>query len=134
MGSVTLHNNYRLTGSSVKKIEEIDNAHVKSLMCILISSKRHSHDLSITFHRSIEARERDLTINKTTKEKIKKRFSSNDVFGFAGHQENAAYDLRYKLTFERNSGNYVLGHPAGTNGAANLAMAGETLRIYQIKT
>ena len=67
MGPIALFNEYRLSSSSGKEIEETDNAHVICLMHNLVSSSRDSDDLSIGFHRSIEARERELTDNKTTK-------------------------------------------------------------------
>ena len=58
---IALFNKYRWTGSSGKLIEEIDNVHVACLMRKLITRSRDSDDLSIDFHRSIEARERELT-------------------------------------------------------------------------
>ena len=65
--AIALFSKYRLTSSSGKEIEEIDNAHVICLLHKLISSSRDSDDLSIGVHRSIEGRERKLTNNKTTK-------------------------------------------------------------------
>ena len=44
---------------------EIDNAHVNCFMYQLITSSRDTDDLSIDFHGSIEARERELTQGKT---------------------------------------------------------------------
>ena len=67
LGPIALFNKYRLTSSSGKEIEEIYNAHVICLMHKLISSSRDSDDLSNGFHRSNEARQRELTNNKTTK-------------------------------------------------------------------
>ena len=58
---------YRLTGSSGKEIGGIDNAHVICSMYKLISSSRDSDGLSIGFERSIEAQEKEMTNNKTTK-------------------------------------------------------------------
>ena len=67
LGTNALFNINRLKSSSRKEIEEIDNAHVLCLMHKLISSCRDSDDLSIGFHPSIDARERELTNNKSTK-------------------------------------------------------------------
>ena len=67
LGPPVIFIKYTLKSSSGKEIEEIDNAHVICLRYKLISSSRDSDDLSIGFHRSIEARERELTNNKTTK-------------------------------------------------------------------
>ena len=67
VGPVALFINYRLTSSGRKEIEEIDKAHFMCLLYKLVSSSRKRDDLSIGFHRSIEAREKKLTDNKTTK-------------------------------------------------------------------
>ena len=52
LGSIAFLNKYRLTSSSGKEIEKIDNAHVICSKHKLISSSRDSDDLSIGFHRS----------------------------------------------------------------------------------
>ena len=64
LGPIALFIKNRLTSSSGKEIEEIDNAHVICLMHKLISSSRDCDDLSIGFHRSNAVRERELTNNK----------------------------------------------------------------------
>ena len=68
LGPIILFNKFRLTSSSGKEIEEIDNALVICLMYKLISSSRDSDDLSFGFHRSTDAREDELTNNKKLKE------------------------------------------------------------------
>ena len=55
----------------------------------LLSSSRSSDDLSIDFDRSRDRRKRELTNNKTQKEKFHLRIYLKDVFGFAEHQETA---------------------------------------------
>ena len=65
VGHIPLFNKYRLTSSSDKGIE-IDKAHVICFMYKLLSSSRDNDDLSIGFHRNIEAGERKLTNQKTT--------------------------------------------------------------------
>ena len=144
LGSMVFFIKYRLTSSSGKEIEEIDNAHVICLMHKLISSSRDSDDLSSGFHRSIGVRERELTHNKTTKGNCHVRIYSKDIFGFAEHQDKCTYGLCYKLTLQRNSDNHVLSDPARANDAANLALAGRviindiscmfriTLQVYQM--
>ena len=67
LGPIALFNKNRITKSSGKEIEEMDNAHVVCLMHKLMSSSRDSDDLSTGFHRSNPVRERELTDNKTTK-------------------------------------------------------------------
>ena len=64
LGPIALFNINRLTSSSGKEIEELDKAHVICLLHKLILSSRDSDDLSIGFPRSIDARERELTILK----------------------------------------------------------------------
>ena len=127
LGLIALIKKYRLTGSSGKEIDEIDNAHVISLMHKLISSNRDSDDLSIGFHRSKGIRERELTNNKTTKGNYHVRIYLKDIFGFAEHQDNCTYGLGEKITLQRNSDNHVLSHPAQDNDAANLALAGRVI-------
>ena len=126
IGPIAFFNEYRLTSSSVKKIEEIDNAHVICLRYKLISSSRDSNNLSIAFYRSIEVREREITDNKTTKGKYQVRIYLKDIFGFAENQYNCTYGLGYKLTLQRNSNNHVISHLYGTD-AENLALAGRDI-------
>ena len=90
-----------MTSFSGKEIEEIDNAHVISLMHKLLSSSRNCADLSIGFHRSIDARERELNNIKTTKGNYHVRIYLKDNFGFAERQDNCTYGLGYKLTLKK---------------------------------
>ena len=72
-----------MTSSVGKEMEEIDNAHIICLLHKLISSSRDSDDLSTGFHRSIEARKRELTNNKTTKRHDHVRIYLKIIFGLA---------------------------------------------------
>ena len=90
----------------------------------LLSSSRDSDDLSIGFHRSIEARERELTNKKTTKGNYLVRIYLKEIFGSAEQQDICTYGLGYKLTLHRKSDNHVLSHRAQANDAANFALAG----------
>ena len=74
LGPIALINEYRLTNSSGKEVEDIDNAHVICLMYNLKSSGRNSDNLSIGFHRSIKVRQRKMTNIKKLKEIIKLEF------------------------------------------------------------
>ena len=67
LGSIAFFIKYRLTSSSGKEIKETDNAHIICLMYNILSSAKDNDDLSVGFHGSTEARERELTINKSTK-------------------------------------------------------------------
>ena len=66
----------------------------------LLSKGRDSYDLSICFHRSIEAGEKKLTNNKRTKGTYHVRIYLKDIFGFAEHQDNCSYGLGYKLVLQ----------------------------------
>ena len=101
LGPIALFNKYRLTSCSGEEIEEIDNDHFICLMHKLISGSRNSDDLSISFHRSFEAREGELTINKLTKRNYHVRIYLKDVFVFAEHQDNCTYGLGYILTLQK---------------------------------
>ena len=72
-----------MTSSSGKEIEEIENAHVICFLHKLISNSRDSDDLSIGFHRIIDARGRELTNNKATKGNYHVKIFSKDIFGFS---------------------------------------------------
>ena len=108
LGPISLFSNYKLTTSSGKHIENIDHAHIVSLMYKLLSSSKGSDDLSIGFDRDRGRRQRELTNSKSQKGKYHVRIYLKDVFGFAEYQEKGTYGLSYKLTLTRNSDNAVL--------------------------
>ena len=108
LGPIALFSNYKLTTSSGKHLENIDHAHIVSLMYKLLTSCKGSDDLSIGFDRDRGRRQRELTNNKTQKGKYHVRIYLKDVFGFAEYQEKATYGLGYKLTLTRNTDNAVL--------------------------
>ena len=108
LGPNALFSNYKLTTSSGKHLENIDHAHIVSLMYQLLTSSRGSDDLSIGFDRDRNRRQRELTINETQKGKFHVRIYLKDVFGLAEYQEKGTYGLGYKLTLTRNTNNAVL--------------------------
>ena len=108
LGPISLFSNYKLTTSSGKHLENIDHAHIVSLIYKLLSSSKRSDDLSIGFDRDRGRRQRELTNNKTQKGKYHVRIYLKDVFGFAEYQEKATYGLGYKLTLTRKTDNAVL--------------------------
>ena len=116
-GPIALFSNYKLTTSSGKHLENIDHAHVVSLMYKLLSSSRDSDDLSIGFHRSRDKRKLELLDNKTQKGKFHLRIYLKDVFGFAEYQETGTFGLSYRLTLTRNSDNTVLNKNNATANA-----------------
>ena len=103
LGPVAVFSKYRLTSSSGKELNELDNAHVICLMHKLISSSRNSDDLSIGFHRSNVAREREVTNNITTKGIYHVRIYLKDIFGFAEHK----IIVPTAWALQRNSNNHV---------------------------
>ena len=108
LGPIALFSNYKLTTSSGKHFENIDHAHIVSLMYKLLSSSKGSDDLSIGFDRDRTRRRNELTNNKNKKGKYHIRIYLKDVFSFAEYQEKATYGLGYKLTLTRNTDNAVL--------------------------
>ena len=108
IGPIALFSNYKLTTCSGKHLENIDHAHIVSLMYKLLSSSKASDDLSIGFDRDRTRRRNELSNNKNIKGKYHVRIYLKDVFGFAEYQEKATYGLGYKLTLTRNNDNAVL--------------------------
>ena len=108
LGPIALFSNYKLTTSSGKHLENIDHAHIISLMYKLLTSSKGSDDLSIGFDRDRNRRQRELTNNETQKGKYHIRIYLKDVFGFAEYQNKGTYGLGYKLTLTRNTNNAVL--------------------------
>ena len=117
LGVIALFSNYKLTTSSGKHLENIDHAHIVSLMYKLLTSSKGSDDLSFCFDRDRNRRQRELTNNKTQKGKYHVRIYLKDVFGFAEYQEKCTYGLGYKLSLTRNSDNSVLNKGNAINNA-----------------
>ena len=103
-----MFSNYKLTTSSSKHLEDVNHAHIVSLMYKLITTAKGCDDLSIGFDRDRTRRRNELTNHENIKRKYHVRFYLKDVFRFAEHQEKATYGLGYKLTLTRNSDNAVL--------------------------
>ena len=88
---IALFSKYNLTTSSGKHLENIDHAHIVSLMYKLLKSSKRSDDLSIGFDR--DRRQQELINNKTQKGKYHVRNYLKDVFGFAEYQDKGTYGL-----------------------------------------
>ena len=108
LAAMVLFSNFKLTTSSGKHLENIDQVHIVSLMYKLLTSSRGSDDLSIGFDRVRNRRKQEMTNNKIIKGKYHMRIYLKDIFGFAEHQEKATYGLGYKLTITRISDNAFL--------------------------
>ena len=115
LGPIGLFSNYKLTTSSGKHIENIDHAHIVSLMYKLLTSSKGSDDLSIGFDRDRTRRRNELTNKKNIKGKYHVRIYLKDILGFAEYQEKGTYGLGYKLSMTRNSDNAVLNEDNATN-------------------
>ena len=98
LGPIALFSSHKLTTGSGKHLKESSHAHIVSLMYKLITSARSSDDLSIGFDRDCGKRQQDLTNNGNIKGKHHVKIMPWDDFGFVEHQENATYDLEYKIT------------------------------------
>ena len=108
LGPVALFSNFKLTTTSGKHLEDINHAHLVSLMYKLITSSKDSNDLSIGFDNSRNRRRDELALNKNIKGKYHLKIMLKHVFGFAEHQEKATYGLGYKLTLTRNKDDAVI--------------------------
>ena len=102
-----MFNNFKLTTSSGKHLEDISHAHLVSLMYKLLTSSKDSNDLSIGFDNNRNRRD-ELALNKNIKGKYHLKIMLKDVFGFAECQEKATYGLGYKLTQTRNKDDAVI--------------------------
>ena len=108
IGPIGLFSKYKLTTSSGKHLENIDHAHIVSLMYKLLTSSKGSDDLSIFFDRDRTRRRNELTNNKNIKGKYHVRIYLKDIFGYAEYQQKGTFGLGYKLTLTRNTDNAVL--------------------------
>ena len=91
LAAIALLSNFKLTTSSEKHLENIDHAHIVSLMYKLLTSSRDNDDLSIGFDRDRNKRKRELSKNKNIKGKYHMRIYLKDIFGIAENQEKATY-------------------------------------------
>ena len=108
LGPIALFSNYKLATSSGKHLENIDLAHIVSLMYKLLTSSEGSDDVSIGFDRDRGRRQRELTNSESQKGKYHVRIFLKDVIGYADYQQKGTYGLGYKLTLTRNTDNAVL--------------------------
>ena len=113
LGPVAMFSNFKLTTSSGKHLEDINHAHLVSLMYKLITSSKDSNDLSIGFDHSRNRRRDELALKKYIKGKYHVKIMLKDVFGFAEHQEKATYGLGYKLSKTRNKDDAVIDKAGG---------------------
>ena len=112
-GPVALFSESKLTTSSGKHLEKIDNLHPICLMYKCWTSSQQTSQLMYGFEESTTIRRQELTTNKTEKGTFFVRIKLKDLFGFAD-QEKLTYGLGYTLTLKRNSSNDVVIRSAAT--------------------
>ena len=103
-GPVALFSEAKLTTSSGKHLEKVDNLHPISLMIKLLTSTQQTTQLMYGFEERTTIRRQELTNNKTEKGTFFVRIKHKDLFGFAD-QEKITYGLGYNLTLKRNTNN-----------------------------
>ena len=103
-GPISLFSEAKLTTSSGKHLEKVDNLHLISLMYKLLTSTSQTSQLLYGFEESTIIRRQELTNNKNEKGTFLVRINLKDLFGFAD-QEKITYGLGYTLTLKRNTKN-----------------------------
>ena len=115
-GTIALFSEAKLTTSSGKHLEKVDNLHPISLMIILLTSTYQTSQLLYGFEESTTIRRQELTNNKTEKRTFFVRIKLKDFFGFAD-QEKITDGLGYTLTSKRNTNNDVVFRTNGVDAA-----------------
>ena len=92
LAAIVSFSNSKLTTSSGKHLENIDHAHIVSLMYKLLTSNRGGDDLSIGFDRDRNRRKRELTNNKNIKGKYHIGIYLKDIFGFSEYEKKLLAD------------------------------------------
>ena len=115
-GSVALFSEAKLTTSSGKHLEKVDNLHPISLMIKLLTSGSQTSQLLYGFEESTTIRRQELTSNKNEKGTFFVRRKLKDLFGFAD-QEKITYGLGYTLTLKRNNNNDAILRGNGVDAA-----------------
>ena len=115
-GPISLFSEAKLTTSSGKHLEKVDNLHPISLMINLLTSTSQTSQLLYGFEESGTIRRQELTNNKNEKGTFFVRIKLKDLFGFAD-QEKITYGLGYTLTLERNTNNDAILRSVGVDAA-----------------
>lgn len=116
LGPVALFSEAKLTTSSGKHLEKVDNLHIISLMNKLLTSQQQTSELLYGFEESENIRRLELTNNKNEKGTFFLKIKLTDLFGFAD-QEKVTYGLGYTLTLKRNNNNDVIIRDNGVQNA-----------------
>ena len=115
-GPISLFSEAKLTTSSGKHLEKVDNLHPICLMYKLLTSTSQTSQLLYGFEQSTTIRRQELTNNKNEKGTFFVRIKLKDLFGFAD-QEKITYGLGYTLTLKRNTNNDAILRSVGEDAA-----------------
>ena len=115
-GPVALFSEAKLTTSSGKHLEKVDNLHPICLMYKLLTSSQQTSQFMYGFEESTTIRRQKLTNNKTEIGTFFVRIKLKDLFGFPD-QEKITYGLGSTLTLKRNSSNDVVFRTNGVDAA-----------------
>ena len=115
-GPISLFSEAKLTTSSGKHLEKVDNLHLISLMYKCLTSTKSTSQLLYVFEESETIRRQELTNNKNEKGTFFVRIKLKDLFGFAD-QEKITYGLGYTLTLKRNTNNDAILRSVGVDAA-----------------
>ena len=115
-GPISLFSEAKLTISSGKHLEKVDNLHLISLMYKLLTSTKSTSQLMYGFEENLSVRRQELTNNKNEKGTFFVRIKLKDLFGFAD-QEKITYGLGYTLTLKRNNNNDAILRSVGVDAA-----------------
>ena len=115
-GPISLFSEAKLTTSSGKHLEKVDNLHLISLMYKLLTSTKSTSQLMYGFEENLSVRRQELTNNKNEKGTFFVRIKLKDLFGFAD-QEKITYGLGYTLTLKRNNNNDAILRSVGVDAA-----------------
>ena len=87
-GPVALLSEAKLTTSSGKHLEKVDNLHPVCLMYKLLTSTYQTSQLLYEFEETVTIRRQELSNNTTEKGTFFKRLKLKDLFGFADQEKN----------------------------------------------
>ena len=116
VGPVALFSGAKLTTSSGKHLEKVDNLYTVSLLNKLLTSSQQTSELMYGFEESQATRRLELTTNKTEKETISANIKLTYLFEFAV-QEKVTYGLGYTLTSKQKNNNDPIVRTTGVDAA-----------------
>ena len=115
-GPISLFSEDKLTTSSGKHLEKIDNLHPICLMHKLLTSTSQTSQLLYGFEENLSVKRQELPNKKNEKGTFFVRIKLKDLFGFAD-QEKITYGLGYTLTLKRNTNNDAILRSVGVDAA-----------------